>query len=632
MDNKAKCERLFDLLGGAHEYFIEEALPGSRQAKERLWARLIPLAACLTVAVIVTVFFAVNGFGKGHNIPSDTPGGEPTANADETTTDAETTADTTTAPNTTAPDTTAPDTSEISEADAILERLRNPDPQSPFSFLTEQNITGEMYPDKAAYEEWLSGAAPGDLCPIELIPSSDQPVNYERTIRFSKTEDRIPFTYVCDRYGADRLVLFLYNKDAQDVLGQSGYTGGIPLLVVCRTELGGFENLCRALDEGIPFKVYVLHAVNIGMDIWTYADAWTQPELESEAQVNISGHIPMESETARVFGRVGTQFIWANMTPDAEHDLESTYRVYDRLMSHVFGRDHIQLTPEEVSPPEAVTPQDPADIDPDEVLYRMRHPDPQSPFSLLTEDHITGDRFSDIYYNDPEASFGAPGGRLPAICIKEPDKSLVGTVHTIKLNQDEDAIPFVYMYNKETGEERLALHLYHAEDSSKLSKYKRETSDPGLKFDGGIPVLIICEIHFEGVEGLCRAIDKGTPFEIRILDAAYTDTDDYVAETSAVFYALTDYGFTDLIRFENIKTPHSTDLPVEYALGAVGKYHGFDYSEGGIDITLSTAVAVYLSDRAMTIHDGSYYFLVNFDTTFRRFVSDSIFSLSPIVS
>ena len=609
MDNKAKCERLFDLLGGAHEYFVEEALPGSRQAKERLWARLIPLAACLTVAVIVTVFFAVNGFGKGHNIPSDTLGGEPTINTTETTTDAETTADDTTAPDTTAPDTTAPDTSEISEADAILERLRNPDPQSPFSFLTEQNITGEMYPDKAAYEEWSAGAAPGDLCPTELVAVSDQIEKYERTIRFSKTEDRIPFTYVYDDTGIDRLVLFLYNKDSQDVLGQAGYTGGIPLLVVCWTELGGFEGLCRALDEGIPFKVYVLHVVNISTDIWTYADTLASPELDSGAQVNISGHPAMENDTARVFGHVGAQFIWANMTSDAEHDIESTYGVYDRLMSHVFGSDFTPLTPEEVSPPETFTPPEPIDIDPEAILYKMRHPDPMSPFSLLTEENLTGDVNSDAYYNDPEASNYPPGGRLPAICVKEADKSLVGTVHKIRLSRDEDAILFAYTYDKKTGEERLALHIYYDNDSYSLFRYQSEYPWPDIGFHGGIPLLVVCETKLGGLEGLCRAIDQGKPFEIRILDVAYTYGHDFDAEMEVLYYDTSNI---------DIKKPPKIECPKEYVVGVVGHYVGWD-SDVYADIT-----TIIANDYGMpSAHGDEYYYdYWNFEYTFERFGLD----------
>ena len=73
MDNKSKSERLFDLLENANVNFIEETRPGSRQLKERRMARLIPLAACLTLAALAGVFFAVNGTGSGMT-PTDAPG------------------------------------------------------------------------------------------------------------------------------------------------------------------------------------------------------------------------------------------------------------------------------------------------------------------------------------------------------------------------------------------------------------------------------------------------------------------------------------------------------------------------------------------------------------------------------
>lgn len=74
-ETRRRCELILDILGDAHEYFIEEALPDSRQAKERLWARWIPLAACCALALTAVLFFSINGIGDGLHgkVPGETP-------------------------------------------------------------------------------------------------------------------------------------------------------------------------------------------------------------------------------------------------------------------------------------------------------------------------------------------------------------------------------------------------------------------------------------------------------------------------------------------------------------------------------------------------------------------------------
>ena len=126
MDNKSKSERLFDLLENANVNFIEETRPGSRQLKERRMARLIPLAACLTLAALAGVFFAVNGTGSGMT-PTDAPGAlvadGKTKSTDTADANAASKADTTSGASDEIDITTAPDTDGLQTAKDKMEEM-----------------------------------------------------------------------------------------------------------------------------------------------------------------------------------------------------------------------------------------------------------------------------------------------------------------------------------------------------------------------------------------------------------------------------------------------------------------------------------------------------------------------------
>ena len=63
--NKRKSERFLDILQeAAGDYSIAEALPKSEQAKELRRARLLPLAACASLAIVTAVCFVLNPFPK----------------------------------------------------------------------------------------------------------------------------------------------------------------------------------------------------------------------------------------------------------------------------------------------------------------------------------------------------------------------------------------------------------------------------------------------------------------------------------------------------------------------------------------------------------------------------------------
>ena len=74
--NREKGERIMLALTKVNRQLIEEAVPESREAKERRLARILPLAACLTFAVLIGAFFTVNGALKsaGNIVPGTQPG------------------------------------------------------------------------------------------------------------------------------------------------------------------------------------------------------------------------------------------------------------------------------------------------------------------------------------------------------------------------------------------------------------------------------------------------------------------------------------------------------------------------------------------------------------------------------
>ncbi len=236
----------------------------------------------------------------------------------------------------------------------ILESFLHPDPNSPYSLLEENNITGEIYPDKALYDEWSSNAALGAVIPPDLIAGADQnKVGDERNIKFSMNEDKIPFAYTYDpASGDERLALFLYHSDTVWAMRGAGndFPFGIPMLVICETSFGGVSEFCRAVREGGPFGIRVLAVSNIGFDSYYAAsEAIFYDDTDGASAINVNAPEAIECDTVRVIGAVGgggNLLVRANLTTDIEEAMSTSYMPIQNVIDSFGLGESMRLEPD----------------------------------------------------------------------------------------------------------------------------------------------------------------------------------------------------------------------------------------------------------------------------------------------
>ena len=211
-------------------------------------------------------------------------------------------------------------------------------------------------------------------------------------------------------------------------------------------------------------------------------------------------------------------------------------------------------------------------IEPEEILESYLHPGPDSPYSLLSYENITGAEYSDrtlidAWWNELYESLGEdhavpPGTQTPrdilAASVVKADRSIVGTVRQIRFSKNEDYIPFAYTYDSKTKEERFAMILYHRDTS-----YYRYLAD--IDAPDGIPMLVICKTSFGGLNRLCRTINNGELFNIDILNIANISEREDNLWSNLVNVS----GYEDCII--DVNDPPHVECDVTRAVGVVGR-------------------------------------------------------------